>query len=222
MERTTQNEAVSGYAQGGYIPEVNALLAQGANRHYALYGYLLGRHAQAINALIAQDGHGYAVRDCLSSHHLEPKNISLFVLSFIDNNTIRKIILQTAKTKYGFDEEWLQNKSEKVTKIIKSYQLGFFEAQSLLIPGVRTWLLQGTQLVRENKIIADIFWNITEKLLNLPFNNAKIVFDTIHKQFFKEIKKDLTTGFYAFFRKKEATEQLVDEAKQRAEKRALC
>jgi hypothetical protein len=92
---------------------------------------------------------------------------------------------------------------------------------ALSIPGARVWLLQGPDLVRENKITSKEFFQIAATLMNLSEQDTKFVFNIVNLKLFTDATKDLGKGVLSFFKPKGTIASEKKEAKARCERRLI-
>lgn len=193
------NDAVYGYAFGGYFDQVNELIARGATHDDALCGYTRGEHITSQNIL--------RLMSCTKDKNLRALVVDRAKAMGILNSNINE----------------LKTKAEKNHLAMHEYQLNYGQLSSLATPGARTWLLQGTQLVQSDQcaMISDTYFKISSMLLGLSSDSTKLVFRAVHKQLFTSMYDSLTTGICAWWRGDEETKKLVDEERNRCASRLI-
>lgn len=92
---------------------------------------------------------------------------------------------------------------------------------ALSIPGIRVWMLQGQQLVRENKLTPTNFLHITTFLTSLSSDETKLVFNIVNLKLFTDITEDIGKGVYGFFKTKNSINSERKVAKERCERRLI-
>jgi hypothetical protein len=111
--------------------------------------------------------------------HIEHSELRNVILSHINIPEIESHL--NMPIKYSKLEKILLN----LNNMMSEYDLNFDLAASLLDQGTRTWLLQAPQLIRENKIIKEIFWQVTSLCLGSSEADTKKVYLAIHDQLFR-------------------------------------
>jgi hypothetical protein len=70
------------------------------------------------------------------------------------------------------------------------------QTKALSVVGMRYWLLQGPQLVRENLLISDVFFKISSFVLNCSFKDAQEIYSAVHLKLFSDMTKEIDEKIY--------------------------
>lgn len=221
----SRKRVVEGYARAGCIKEVNQQLAIGVSKNNAVLGYGADGNYNQVNELIAAGAdrssavEGYAFGGYLKIN----QETVLRLAAYTDDATLRKLLIQEAKKKLkDIEIDLLFEQATRLNKIMDHYHLSFNQAKGLSIKGSREWLLQGTQLVRNGSLAADIYFQIASLLMNLSLRDTKKVFSVINRKlFFDSMEHNFSKFKSSFFSASrcETFREAQEEAKKRYEKR---
>lgn len=87
----------------------------------------------------------------------------------------------------------------KLRRITQEYGLNSHQGEALTILGIRLWLLQGQQLVREGKLTADVFFKIATYHTHLSEHEVQIVFNAVNRKLFEGVDEKIGKSFFSFF-----------------------
>lgn len=111
-------------------------------------------------------------------------------------------------------------RQQREDRLRHSYkQLTNNEFDALKIKGTLPWLLQGPQLVREDRVIADIFFKISSFLTGLSFHETQRIFQAVHLNLFEESYINIGKGLIGFFTSTKNLENQRNECLERLERR---
>jgi hypothetical protein len=251
-EESNDNFIICRYAIGGHVEQVDQILKQqGQDINYPLHGYAIGGHVEQVNQLVAQirrgidaDSVNIVVKGYEYGGYLSHQENKLRLMSFTDNEMLRESLSGQSSLEDSEDGEVedsevedsegsedsliLNAKATKLYKIRNDYQLDFNQSQSLTITGIRVWCLQGTQLVKNGTLPAEIFLLITSFLgstsaviVGLTIYDANKIFDAINKNLFSGILEmnhnKFKLGFFTTEKYLEENQNAEARFKQRQE-----
>lgn len=242
----SRNDAVYGYAMGGHVEQVNQQIALGASRDSAVNGYAISGHVEQVNQQIelgasrddavngyAEGGHGEqvnqqiklganrnsAVKGYMHGGYMKPANV-LRLMAFTEDEELRKLLAERAKKNDdSLDIDVLQAKATRLNNIMREYQLGFNQAQSLTIQGTRAWLLQGPWLVKNGVFTPEIYYYITSFIIGPSIQDTNKVLEAVSKKLFSDSVINISSRFVLGFFSEEKYFKKYSRAEERYEKR---
>ncbi|MFJ1270140.1 hypothetical protein ACD661_16400 [Legionella lytica] len=239
----SKNDLVISYARGGHVNAVNELIAQGVGPECALSGYASRGYLKEVNELLSQKGAAHYADWAASSYglgkYINEANL-LSLLSFTDAQELRTCIAE----KYVMDlpdlrdpthseiqrkkiiEEYilqhlapLMKKAEKLNQLMREKHLNLEQAKGYLSTAANVWAFQGQQLVREGKILPEIYFHIFSFINGCSVNDNIKIIDAANQTLRDNVISASRTGFFSWFKSQDILEKLAIEAEERYQNR---
>lgn len=141
------DHALSGYAQGGHIDQVNDLVKKGANRRFAIDGYKCGGLLNSLSVLR--------------------------LLVFTEDSLLQSMLVNSIKeVDPTIDMGAIRYKAYFVKDTMAYYQIGYQHALSLVENRSIVWLLKGLQVMTDNHMPPEIFFIITSFVFDLSLRDV--------------------------------------------------
>lgn len=211
----SRTSAIKGYARSGYVDEVNLQIAAGGDKHYALWGYAIAGHIEKVNQEIQSNNAFFASDAYARGGYLESEEAILFLVANSDNATLQKQLFDRVRLDNdALDTVKLKQTANKIKQIMTEYHLPYQAAKTLLMTGPRAWLLQGPELIRDNRLPAELFYQVTSCLTGLSIQEADRVSTAINDNLADGAKKIIESKFKGgLFSEKRRLEEIdaVDE-----------
>lgn len=194
--------AVCGATHGGHQTIMNLLLKQEASKDWAVEGAANFGHFNLINQLIKLGASKkWAVMGATNggSYTLKKENVLRYI-SHIDDAELRKNLVVKAREDDQTIDVNLLDKAERRNKIMKEYLVNYSQAHSLTMPGVRTWVSQGPQLIATEKMTSDLFYLISYLSFGLSCENTRQLYHAINQNLFESVFTPIRNNFFSMFK----------------------
>lgn len=196
--------AAQGYAAGGHVEQVNALLAQGADKGYVVWGYAQGGHVAQVNELIDLGADPtYALLGYEGAGYVNQVGI-LRLMALTDNEKLRERLADKVKEEnQSLDVSTLLIKARKLNLFMKENNLSFEQAISYLalfspaekesIKDGLVWEREGQQLVEQGIIPEEINSRILSYVTSSSERDNRHIFAAVEKEdyYFSQRKEQL-------------------------------
>lgn len=188
--------AIDGYASGGFDNQVENLLEYMKNALFCLNaaagGYARARNKNKVNAFILRG----AEIDQIVYRYAMAGQIDLMVdlMQRLPTTTLSKQVVAVALASQGYVDkpDMVWNLFSHITdaqlrQCIASQAKEYgFNGHDL---GAMTWLLQGSQLIKNGIIDRDNYWNITSLVLGLSLDHTKKAYEAMHAYIHQKIQQ---------------------------------
>lgn len=202
-----------------------------------IHGYAVGGNYSKVNQLIEhrninqrRRNREVAIEGFYTAEHFQDDDKALLILAHIDSDATRKHLffargyepyhyyrLPLAKH-VGID---FYHYATKLNRIMREYQINFTQAQTLEIPGVREFILQGRQQgTNLGTLPPDLYFMQLANMTGLSTDDAKGLYQAVcHRTY--ELARNTILSPNTFFAKRYTNNGIVRAARQKRQLEAL-